>query len=364
MSGPRKSEAWSGMGTGWAITSTLVGGMATRRRAGIPARPAPRHGNRVHGARHRPRGGERDLHRVSAVRQGRRVTTTVEPERELVRRLLPFSVPALAIAAGAGAAIGGSGAAWSAAIAIVVVALNFVAHAGVDGLGRPHLADGPDGRRTGRLRRAPRGLHGRPPAAGQARLVLPARVRRRVRAGHDRAPRGGDAAARRGGCRPTSGTSRSGPRDRGDPRRGVPPTGDQGLRLRLLLQRRPVRHRDLLQLHHRARRGVGPDLHALVLLRVPEAEDRAGQAPVADGAGSRVRARADRAADARAGRRPVPAAAGHVLLLHLLHEHVRGRPVGELLGEQPPGVPARPRRDRLGHVQRRGDQRNTGSSAT
>ena len=28
MSGPRKSEAWSGMGIGWAITSTLVGGMA------------------------------------------------------------------------------------------------------------------------------------------------------------------------------------------------------------------------------------------------------------------------------------------------------------------------------------------------
>jgi len=29
MTGPRKSEAWSGMGTGWAITSTLVAGMVT-----------------------------------------------------------------------------------------------------------------------------------------------------------------------------------------------------------------------------------------------------------------------------------------------------------------------------------------------
>ena len=29
MNGPGKSDAWSGMGTGWAITSTLVGGMAT-----------------------------------------------------------------------------------------------------------------------------------------------------------------------------------------------------------------------------------------------------------------------------------------------------------------------------------------------
>jgi hypothetical protein len=58
------------------------------------------------------------------------VTTTVEPERELVRRLLPFSVPALVVAVGAGAAIGGSGGAWSAGIAIVTVTLNFVAHAG------------------------------------------------------------------------------------------------------------------------------------------------------------------------------------------------------------------------------------------
>ena len=29
MSGSRKSEAWSGMGIGWAITSTLVGGIVT-----------------------------------------------------------------------------------------------------------------------------------------------------------------------------------------------------------------------------------------------------------------------------------------------------------------------------------------------
>ena len=29
MSGPRKSEAWAGMGTGWAVTSHLVGGMVT-----------------------------------------------------------------------------------------------------------------------------------------------------------------------------------------------------------------------------------------------------------------------------------------------------------------------------------------------
>lgn len=58
------------------------------------------------------------------------MTRTGEPERELVRRLLPYSLPALVLAAGAGAAIDGAGAAWSAAIAIAIVTVNFVVHAG------------------------------------------------------------------------------------------------------------------------------------------------------------------------------------------------------------------------------------------
>ena len=54
---------------------------------------------------------------------------TVEPERELVRRVLPF-VPLAVIAAFAlGWVAGGSGAAWSAAIAVAIVAANFVAFA-------------------------------------------------------------------------------------------------------------------------------------------------------------------------------------------------------------------------------------------
>ena len=54
---------------------------------------------------------------------------TVEPERELVRRVLPF-VPLAVIAAFAvGWLVGGSGAAWSATIAVAIVAANFVAFA-------------------------------------------------------------------------------------------------------------------------------------------------------------------------------------------------------------------------------------------
>ena len=54
---------------------------------------------------------------------------TVEPERELVRRVLPFAPVAAVAAFLIGWFTGGSGAAWSAAIAIAVVAVNFVAFA-------------------------------------------------------------------------------------------------------------------------------------------------------------------------------------------------------------------------------------------
>lgn len=54
---------------------------------------------------------------------------TVEPERELVRRVLPFAPLAAVSAFLIGWFAGGSGAAWSAAIAIAVVAVNFVAFA-------------------------------------------------------------------------------------------------------------------------------------------------------------------------------------------------------------------------------------------
>jgi ATP synthase protein I len=55
--------------------------------------------------------------------------TRVEPERELVRRALPFAFPAFIVAFIVGWVAGGAGVAWSAGIAIVVVAANFVAFA-------------------------------------------------------------------------------------------------------------------------------------------------------------------------------------------------------------------------------------------
>jgi hypothetical protein len=54
------------------------------------------------------------------------VTSTVEPERELVRRLLPLAVPAAAAAAALGALLGGADAAVSATIGIAAVAANLV----------------------------------------------------------------------------------------------------------------------------------------------------------------------------------------------------------------------------------------------
>jgi hypothetical protein len=50
-----------------------------------------------------------------------------EPERELIRRVLPFALPAIAVAYAAGA-LASAGAARSAAIGVTVVVANFVAH--------------------------------------------------------------------------------------------------------------------------------------------------------------------------------------------------------------------------------------------
>lgn len=52
---------------------------------------------------------------------------TIEPEREMVRRILPYAVPALGAAIALGAALGGRPAGWSAGVGVVVVAVNFVA---------------------------------------------------------------------------------------------------------------------------------------------------------------------------------------------------------------------------------------------
>jgi len=51
-----------------------------------------------------------------------------EPEREMVRRALPLSIPALAAALVLGGALGGREAAVSAAIGVAVVFANFVAY--------------------------------------------------------------------------------------------------------------------------------------------------------------------------------------------------------------------------------------------
>ena len=55
--------------------------------------------------------------------------TSVEPERAALRRVVPLAPVALLVAFVLGGLIGGSDAAWSAAIAVVIVSLNFVAAA-------------------------------------------------------------------------------------------------------------------------------------------------------------------------------------------------------------------------------------------
>jgi hypothetical protein len=54
---------------------------------------------------------------------------TPEPERDMVKRILPLAVPALAVAVGLGAILGGRGAAASAGIGAALVFANFAAYA-------------------------------------------------------------------------------------------------------------------------------------------------------------------------------------------------------------------------------------------
>jgi hypothetical protein len=51
-----------------------------------------------------------------------------EPERELIRRIVPFAFPAAALAFVIGSLADGSDAGWSAAIGIAIVTANFVVH--------------------------------------------------------------------------------------------------------------------------------------------------------------------------------------------------------------------------------------------
>ena len=52
-----------------------------------------------------------------------------DPEREIVRRVLPWSAPAAALAFALGSLLGGQPSGWSSLIGIVVVTLNLVAFA-------------------------------------------------------------------------------------------------------------------------------------------------------------------------------------------------------------------------------------------
>jgi hypothetical protein len=56
------------------------------------------------------------------------IVTGPEPEWEMVRRVLPYSVPSVGLALALGAAVGGWGVGSSAAIGVAVVVLNHVAH--------------------------------------------------------------------------------------------------------------------------------------------------------------------------------------------------------------------------------------------
>ncbi len=54
--------------------------------------------------------------------------TGKEPERELIRRALPFALPTIAVAFTVGTLVAGLGAGWSAALGAAIVFANFTVH--------------------------------------------------------------------------------------------------------------------------------------------------------------------------------------------------------------------------------------------
>lgn len=58
----------------------------------------------------------------------RETVRIADPEREMVRRAMPFGLPAFVLALFAGAWAGGWNVGWSAAIGVAVVFVNFLVH--------------------------------------------------------------------------------------------------------------------------------------------------------------------------------------------------------------------------------------------
>src|SRR5262245_9178378 len=127
MTDRRPDDAWSGLGTGWAIVSTLIAGMLTGWLVGwlVDKLAGTDH---VFVALGIVLGGQA-AYTTSSCGTGKMIGTTGEPERELGRRVLPFVPLALVVAFVIGWVAGGPGSAWSAAIAVAIVAVNFVAFA-------------------------------------------------------------------------------------------------------------------------------------------------------------------------------------------------------------------------------------------
>ena len=165
---------------------------------------------------------------------GERVTRP-EPERELIRRVSPFALPAAILAYVVGALFGGADAGWSAVIAIVHRLPQLPGERVLARVGRLGVADARQHRRARRLRGPVDHLHARARRAEPAGVVLAARVRARAGPGHHRAARLRDeGAVRPHAGRPLDVRRSASTRDRRDPRRHVRTAQHGGLRLRLL----------------------------------------------------------------------------------------------------------------------------------
>ena len=298
----QQHDQWSGMGTGWAITSTMIGGIAHPRAAGATCSTGCS-GSRMCSCRSGSSWAAPPASTSSGFGTGGERVTRPEPERELIRRVSPFALPAAILAYVVGAALRRRGC----------------------GLVRRHR-DRPRlpellGERATPSRGPPRcrrrSSASSRSAATSARLIIytlalvglnqlawfsPARVRARAGARDRRAPRLRD----QGAVRPHAGRPLDVRRSAAAVIAGIlaatfePPStedfvfGCWGPTVK-------VGGFDLCFNFITVAGGPHDDHRAAaVLRRVPQAQGGAGQVPVADGAGRAVRAREHRRTDARA----------------------------------------------------------------
>ena len=153
--GGSANDAGPASGPGGASPRRWSAGSSSGAASGSCVDRLARNGQRLHWRRDASSGRPRAIY-IVYLRYGRERMRMIEPERELVRRVLPYAVPAAIVAFAARRAARGRSVGWSAAIGVARRRRELRRPRPVPRVGRRHLADRDVRGRARRLRRASR----------------------------------------------------------------------------------------------------------------------------------------------------------------------------------------------------------------